>query len=234
LVRNMKKIDYSLFEKSKDFIPEGMKVIGWHPGVFENALWLLGLEGISYLLYDNPALVKDTIDQVAIRLINYFDNIASFEIVGAIVVGEDMGFKTHTTLSPDIYKKYIFPWHKEIINTAHKHGKPVFLHSCGNVSAIIEDIIACGWDARHAFEDIIEPVWEAKKTHGARIALLGGFDMDKLCRMNTEEVRSHTRFLINECSPGGKWALGTGNSVANYIKLENFFAMIEEGFQYRL
>jgi len=47
--------------------------------------------------------------------------------------------------------------------------------------------------------------------------------------MSEEEVRAHARFLIDQCLPGGGWALGTGNSVANYIKVENFLAMLEEG-----
>ena len=93
----------------------------------------------------------------------------------------------------------------------------------------MEDIIACGWDARHSFEDAIEPVWEAKARWGGRIALLGGFDMDKLCRMSVREVRRHTRLLIERCAPGGGWALGTGNSVANYVPVENFLAMLGEG-----
>ena len=48
---------------------------------------------------------------------------------------------------------------------------------------------ACGCDAKHSFEDAIEPVWEAKAKYGDRIALLGGFDMDKLSRMPVDQVR---------------------------------------------
>ena len=93
----------------------------------------------------------------------------------------------------------------------------------------MEDIIYCGWDARHSFEDAIEPVWEARQRYGDRISVLGGFDMDKICRMSEEEVRAHTRFLIEHCAPGGGWALGTGNSVADYVPVNNLLAMLEEG-----
>jgi len=75
------------------------------------------------------------------------------------------------------------------------------------------------------------PVWEAKRKWGDRIALLGGFDMDKLCRSTPEEVRAHTRLLIERCAVGGGWALGTGNSVADYVPAENFLAMLEVGYQ---
>ncbi len=93
----------------------------------------------------------------------------------------------------------------------------------------MEDIIDCGWDARHSFEDAIQPVWEIKEDYGDRIALLGGFDVDKICTMQEHEIRQHTRQMIEKCAPGGGWAMGTGNSVANYVPVESFLAMIDEG-----
>ena len=40
-----------------------------------------------------------------------------------------------------------------------------------------------------------------------------------------------TRLLVERCAPGGGWALGSGNSVANYVPVDNFLAMLEEGFR---
>ena len=118
-----------------------------------------------------------------------------------------------------------------IVDAVHENGKPIILHSCGNLSEVMEDILDCRWDAKHSYEDAILPAWEMKATHGDRIAVLGGFDLDKICRMTEPEVRNHTRFLIDNCAAGGGWALGTGNSVANYVPVSNFLAMLEEGFK---
>ena len=227
----MSSIDYSPLEFITRIIPEGMKVVTLGPGgVLENVMWLLGYEGISYLLYDDESLVSNMFDAVGSRIVAFFDTVASFDFVGAMALGDDMGFKTQIFLPPELYRKYVFPWHRKIVEVTHGHGKPVLLHTCGNLEEVMEDIIDCGWDAKHSFEDSIQPVWEAKEKYGDRIAVLGGFDMDKLCRMKEEEVRAHTRFLIEKCAHGGGWALGTGNSVANYIPARNFLAMLEEGF----
>jgi uroporphyrinogen decarboxylase len=227
----MSDIDYSPFERVSRFLPEGMKVISNGPGgILENVMWLLGYEGISYLIYDNEPLVRDMFEAVATRIIEYFDTLASYDIVGALALGDDMGFRTQTLLSPAIFRKYLFPWHRKLVETVHRHGKPIILHACGNLNEVMEDIIACGWDAKHSFEDAIEPVWEVKRRYGNRIALLGGFDMDKIFRMSEPEVRAHTRFLIETCASGGGWTLGTGNSVANYLPVQNFLAMLEEGY----
>ena len=73
------------------------------------------------------------------------------------------------------------------------------------------------------------PVEEAKQLFGDRMAILGGLDVDFLCRATEEEVRARTREILEACMPGGGYALGTGNSVANYIPAENYLAMLDEG-----
>jgi len=227
----MSEVDYSPLDEIAPFVPEGMKVISMGPGgVLENVMWLLGYEGISYLLADDEPLVGEIFDAVGSRLTEYLGTCASFDSVGACCLGDDMGFKTATMLSPDALRKYVFPWHRKINEAVHARGKPTILHSCGNLTEVIDDVIACGWDAKHSFEDNIQPIWEAKAAYGDRIALLGGFDMDKIASMATNDIRAHTRDLIDRCAPGGGWALGTGNSVANYVPVENFLDMMEEGY----
>jgi uroporphyrinogen decarboxylase len=80
-------------------------------------------------------------------------------------------------------------------------------------------------------EDTYLSAGEAKRRYGDRIAILGGVDMDMLSRSSEEEVRAYTR-LLEECMPGGGYALGTGNTVANYIPVKNYLAMLDEGMKF--
>ena len=103
--------------------------------------------------------------------------------------------------------------------------KEVFQTETGNLICI-DDI---GIDARHSFEDNIEDVVTAHKKYGHRVAHLGGIDMDFICRATESELRERVRYTLGECMPSGGYCLGTGNSVANYIPLENYLAMLDEG-----
>jgi uroporphyrinogen decarboxylase len=155
------------------------------------------------------------------------------DFVGAIQFGDDMGFKTSTMISPRDLRKYAFPWHKKAAEAAKSHGKPFILHSCGNLEIIMDDLIDdVGIDAKHSFEDVIMPVAEVKKRWGERVAILGGIDMDVLVRATPDAVRRYTREVIEACAPGGGYALGCGNTVANYIPPENFLAMVDEGWKW--
>jgi uroporphyrinogen decarboxylase len=166
-------------------------------------------------------------------LTGIWNTVAGMDRVGALWLGDDMGFKTGTLISPDCLRRYVFPWQKKLVEITHAHGLPFLLHSCGNLRGIMEDLIEeVGIDAKHSFEDVIMPVTEAKALYGDRIAILGGVDVNMLCQSTEEEVRAYVRNVLNHCMPGGGYALGTGNSVANYIPLKNYVAMLDEGRQH--
>jgi uroporphyrinogen decarboxylase len=76
------------------------------------------------------------------------------------------------------------------------------------------------------------PVWEFNKRFGDKISSFGGFDMNKICLMEPDDVRKHVRFLIDSCAANGGYAFGTGNSVANYVPVENFLTAVEEALLY--
>jgi uroporphyrinogen decarboxylase len=87
-------------------------------------------------------------------------------------------------------------------------------------------------DGKHSFEDAILPVTEVKRRYGGRISLIGGIDMDFLCRAKEPDIRQRVRDTLETCMPGGGYCLGTGNTVANYVPLDNYLAMIDEGRRY--
>jgi uroporphyrinogen decarboxylase len=214
-------------------LPDGMQVAAMIPGgPFENLTFLMGFETFSYALVDQPDLVAAVVRKVDDVLCKVVETTASMECVGAQWLNDDMGFKNGPMASPETFRRYIFPTQKRMCEIAHRHGKPVLLHSCGKLDEITDDLIDdIGIDAKHSFEDVIMPVWEAKRKWGNRMALLGGVDMDVLARGTEEQVRAYTRKCIEGCAPGGGWALGSGNTVANYVPVANFLAMLDEGWK---
>jgi len=222
---------FRTIEATARHLPEGMKIAAIMPGgPFENLTFLMGFEQFSFALVDQPDLVAAIAQRVDEILCKVVEVTASMESVGAQWLNDDMGFKGATLASPQVLREYIFPTQRRICAIAHRHGKPVLLHSCGKLDEIMGELIAdIGIDAKHSFEDVIMPVWQAKRKWGARMALLGGVDMDVLARGSEEQVRSYTRRCIEQCAPGGGWALGSGNTVANYVPVRNFLAMLDEG-----
>jgi uroporphyrinogen decarboxylase len=153
--------------------------------------------------------------------------------VVALWMGDDMGFKTSTMISPKHLRSYVFPIQKKIAEIAHAKGYPFLLHSCGKLDSVMQDLVEdVGIDAKHSFEDAIEPVEHFCDRFGKRISVIGGVDMDILARGTEAQVRSRTRQILEACAPSRSYILGSGNSVANYIQPRNFLAMLDEGYRF--
>jgi len=223
----------SYYEFLNKNLPEGMKVMVGG-SVFEQVLErILGYEGLFYLLYDQPDLVEAVFGKWGEIIHNMYKSVISFDCVGGIFHADDLGYKTATMIKPDVLRKFVFPWFKKYASLAHQHNKMYWYHCCGNVSEVIEDLIEdVGIDGFHSFQDVIIPVTEFKKRYGDRIAILGGVDMDKLSRLDEQSLRKYIRGILDECMPEGRFALGSGNSIANFVPVENYLIMLEEGLKW--
>jgi len=158
--------------------------------------------------------------------------VLQFPRVKVLWGSDDMGHRSGTLLAPDDLRKYVLAGHKAVAKLAHDAGRPYLLHSCGNLEAIMEDLIEdVRIDAKHSFEDVIMPVTEFKRLYGNRITPLGGLDVDVICRSSEDELRAYTRRLVEECFSDGWWALGTGNSLTSYMPVENYLIVLDEGLK---
>lgn len=218
--------DYRALSDVQRDLPAGLKFMVCGPmGVLENVIGLCGYDNLCLMLADDPALVTDIFEAVGSRIVRYYRNAVAHRTVGMVMSNDDWGFKTQPMFAPADMRRYVFPWHRRIVEVAHGAGLPAVLHSCGNQETLMEDIIGTlGYDGKHSFEDTIEPIEQAYARWGGRIALLGGIDVDFIMRHTVEEIRARSRRMLSLASRGG-YALGTGNSVPEYIPDEKYFAM---------
>jgi len=231
----VEEFDFFPFEYVSSHLPEGMGMITCHGGgLYEHLSWIMSYEGLCMALYDAPDLVRAVADRIGGLLTGFYTHLLQLDGVIAIFQGDDMGFKTGTLLAPDMLRKYCLPWQKKFAAMTHASGRPYFLHSCGNLAAIMEDLIEdVRIDGKHSYENGIMPVQEFQKKYGDRIAVLGGLDINILTRSTPAEVRKEIGKLMDDCGPRGRYAVGSGNSVPSYIPVENYLAMVEEAVSRR-
>jgi uroporphyrinogen decarboxylase len=218
---------YDRLEFLSDKLPSGMKAVLFSPGgVLENTIQLVGYENLCYMLIDEAELTGDIFDAIGSRLLKYYQLGLAWDCVGAVISNDDWGFKTQTMLPPDQMRKYVFPWHERIVAAAHEAHRPAILHSCGNLAHVMDDVIdVMKFDGKHSYEDSILPVEQAYEQWGSRIAILGGIDVDFVIRSPRTEVYARSRSMLEKARTG--YALGTGNSVPEYVPTDQYFAMIE-------
>lgn len=224
-------VDISQYERAAACLPEGAKLVaGVCAGPYEWASRLLGVEGLSIALLTTPDLAAAVFEKIRDIHCAALRQIAALDAVGACRQGDDLGFKTSTFLSPAHLRELVFPIYSDMVSIAHGAGKPFILHSCGNLADVYEDLIGgCGIDAKHSFEDVIMPVADFKRVYGARTTPLGGLDVDFICRADEQALRRYVREVAEVCFADGYWALGTGNSLTDYMPVEKYLIVLDEG-----
>jgi len=214
-------------------LPDDMCIFSGCHSIFEQVTWLTGYERLCYLIYDVPDLIDALFNKIGSIFLEAAKLIVQFDRVQAMFGGDDMGFITGPMVSPEVLIGKSFPWHKKNAEVAHKAGKVYMLHACGDLRLLMDSLINyVHIDARHSYEDNIEPVTEAKKKYGSHIAILGGIDVNFLCRADEKQIRKRVRETLDICMPGGGYCLGSGNSVVNYMPVDNYLVMMDEGRRY--
>ena len=225
---NPEQGDFCLLDKMASELNDGMKfVISAPGGLLENVTSLVGFENLCFMLYEDEELSKAIFDAVGSRLLRFYEICSSVPAVGALIVNDDWGFKTQTMIPPEMLRELVFPWHKKIVEAIHQNRKFAILHSCGNLEAVMDDVVnELKYDAKHSFEDAIIPVEDFWKQWHGKIAVLGGIDVDFLTRSNPEDITIRCHKIL-ENTGSHSFALGSGNSITGYIPIENYFAMIK-------
>jgi uroporphyrinogen decarboxylase len=228
--------DYYFNKNSKYFnalrnnMPAGMKAVGGvGNGIFECVQDLVGYENLCYISVDDKDLYTGLFKKVGktnLKIWNRF--MKEFgDIYCVLRFGDDLGYKSNTLLSGDDIRTHILPQYKPIINLVHSYNKPFLLHSCGKIFDVMDDIIACGINAKHSNEDQIAPFRYWVTTYGDKIGNFGGIDMNVICTVSKAEMKEYIQDVIKTCSGHGGFAFGTGNSIPDYVPAEGYLNMIE-------
>ena len=212
-------------------MPEGMKAFGGCGyGIFETSQDLVGYEWLCVLMYTDPDLFAD----LFVRIGDLYETLWSEmvrrhkDLFVFFRMGDDLGFKNSTLLDPETIVQHILPQYRRVIGEVHRVGKKFLLHSCGNIFPIMEEIIACGIDAKHSNEDQIAPFDRWIELYNNRIGLFGGIDVDLLCQNPYDEVYRQVLEAGTRYRAGTRgWGLGSGNSIPEYVPVEGFMGMID-------
>ncbi|RLI24753.1 hypothetical protein DRO57_05825 [Candidatus Bathyarchaeota archaeon] len=195
-------------------------------GVFDSVYPLMGLENYVKTMYTHPVALKHVVEEV------YRFNLEVIKLyaeAGAhvILVGDDLAYDKGPFIPPRYMREFVFPYLAGEASQAHRLGLPAMLHSDGNVTPLVEDIVKAGFDGLHSLQpnagvDIVA----IKRRWGDRLCLMGNLDLDYLMTLGSAvEVEAEVRRLIREVAPGGGYILSTCNCLTRYVPPENAIAM---------
>lgn len=231
---SIKEVDFSDIEKAAQYLLDGMKVIASpQGGIFEEAWLTMGYENFMMALFENPELIRKVCDSIGTTLLNMFEHFSRYEHVGGFWLSDDIAYAEALIISPEIIRQYLLPWYEKYATIARENGKAFFFHSDGDLTPLLDDFIAIGFQAIHPIEPKAMDVVALKNRVRGKLALLGSVDLDfPLARGTPQDVIKYVKKRIKEVGPDGGFAIGSSNSVTHYVPLENYRAMLDTVMKY--
>jgi uroporphyrinogen decarboxylase len=221
-------IDYTnLAECARQLYP-GMKIISGVGGIFTRVWRIMGFDTFALALVDQPELVAALFQRVGEIQLAVFRKIVEMEQIGAMWYGDDLAYISGTMVNPRILRRHLFPYLQEMGAICRSKGLPWVIHSDGNLHSVLPDLIECGFNAIHPVEPKAMDSDELKAKYGKQLALLGNIEIGEILTLGTPEmVAAEVKKRIQHLAPGGGYAVGSSNTVAYYVQLENFKAMLQ-------
>jgi len=226
------EVDYSDFEQAVALLPDNMKIIGQYGDIFTWTWDFMGFETFSFALVDDPQLVELIFNKIGSIVLTLFETIVTFDKIGALFYSDDIAINTGLFVAPWVYRSYLFPWMKKIGDLCQKHNIPFIYHTDGNILDVLDDLKDCGVNALQPIEPQAMDIVELKKTRGKDFCLVGNIDVDLLARGTREQIESQVKYLLKNVAPGGGYCLGSGNTVPEYVPIENYVTMINTAHRY--
>jgi uroporphyrinogen decarboxylase len=216
---------YNLRELVKRF--KHRKLVGMHiHDAFNYPYYLAGMEALFVGMYEEPEAVRKLVD------ISVEHNIALAQkavALGAdfILLGDDYGGGNQLLVSPEKFREFFLPGLQKVVSAVRDMGVFCFKHCCGNINAILDDVVATGIHALHPLDPSAGmDILKTKETY-PNLVVMGGVNCyEPLCEYSVEALEAETRRVIKTVGRGGRFVIASSNSIHSDVKAENYMAML--------
>ena len=198
--------------------------------------FMRGFENWYMDLILNPKLIQEIMQRITDFYIgvlkNAFKNLGKFgKTIDAVFFSDDLGTQESTQISTDFYRKLIKPFHKKMYSFVRKEiGSNVFLHSCGAIYPLINDLIDAGVTILNPIQVSAKnmDISKLKNDFGDKLVFWGGIDTTKLLPSgNKNDVKSAVKKTVEILGKDGGYVLSASHNIQTDIPVENILELYE-------
>ena len=195
---------------------------------------LRGMENALVDFYEKPEQVHRLFRALTNLYMSILTRAKDEMHLDAVWTSDDIGMQTGPFFSLELFREFFKPYYKELISHAHDLGMHFWLHTCGNISPFIPELIEIGLDVLHPIQKYTMDEKEIAQKFGDKICLWAGFDVQQTIPYGTlEDVRREVRFMIDTYyRKDGRFILAAGNWLTPDTPHESIEVLLDEAYEY--
>ena len=182
----------------------------------------MGIMEFSYNVFDHPDFVKEVhrrFSEWSAKVVEHLNRM-DFDFYW---VNDDLADTKSPWMSRQMYQEFFLPYQKTVASAIKK---PWIFHSDGNLMPILDDLLTLGMAGLHPIQPSAMNIREVKEKYGSRVCVVGNIDLDYTLTLGTpEEVDREVKERIGVAGKGGGYIITSANSLTDYCKTENVWAM---------
>ncbi len=170
-------------------------------GPFERLHSLVGFEEAMVSMYTEPEAFLELLNALTDSKIELIDRLAKYYKPDALCLFDDLGSAAGPLMSPDMYREFLKPCHKRIVDAIRGHGMIAFQHSCGKMEAFLDDFVEIGVQVVNPLQPIND--WSAiaeKYQHSLSFEVTLSSEAN-MHNADEEVIRSDIRRAIDTFGP---------------------------------
>jgi uroporphyrinogen decarboxylase len=188
----------------------------WKP-ILNQVMDLYGAEQALVIMMTNPLLFEATLEQVFSFTAEYVQRLvdALGDDLHILYLADDFATQRGMMINPDLWRKYLKPLYAKLFDIGKRAGKFVWFHSCGDVTAVLPDLIDVGMDVWETVQLHTLPIspQKLKQEYGKYITFFGGINTQRLPFMTPEEVQSEVIQRIEALGKNGGYICGPDHHI---------------------
>ncbi|MGI6497054.1 MAG: uroporphyrinogen decarboxylase family protein [Kiritimatiellia bacterium] len=172
-------------------------LLGYGVSMYERIHFIRGLENTWCDIYEEPEKLCRLIDLLADMNLHAMEQYASAGVDGFIFC-DDWGLQDRLMIAPETWRTLWKPRYARVFGRCRELGLRTFLHSCGYIVDILDDLIEIGLDVIHMDQQENMGLETLGERFRGRLAFYSPVDIQHtMARGNPGEIRAYCRRMAD-------------------------------------
>ncbi|MFW6182091.1 MAG: uroporphyrinogen decarboxylase family protein [Spirochaetota bacterium] len=193
--------------------------------LFERAWSLRGMENLMTDFILNPGFVRELFERITRFNLKLLENLQAFPVDG-VYFGDDWGYQRSLLMRPETWRAFIKPCLQRMYSRARSLGFDVFIHSCGNITAVLDDLVEIGVNVFNPFQPEVMDIREVISRYAGRLGFYGGLSIQHTLPFGAPgEVREEVAHRLELARRYGGYIVSPSHDMPPDVPVENVVAV---------